>query len=422
MDDTSHVEIDLSAVDQNIVRLRELIGPGVRICPVLKSNAYGLGAVRVARRLALSGIDMCAVYTPAEANELLAAGIPGTMLVLMPVHQVGRNDPLYRGLITGRVHLTAHDAHHVAALAALADHFAVEIALHLEIDTGISRGGCNEADAPAVLRQIAVHPRLRLAGVFSHFSCADRLLARTHEQMARFEQLLTECANWIPDDCLIHVANTSATLRSTRFHKTMVRVGAAWAGYGPDRLQGEGTCLIDRKQLRPVVTWISRLVQVKRIPTGTGVGYGLTWTAPRPTTLGIIPVGYADGFPTMLARRDDRPDTPACVGVRAETRGRHRMAFAPIVGAVSMDLLTIDLTDIMDAFGETAVGVGTMIELIGADHDAPNHMPTLARAAGLLPYQILCGLAGTLPRRYVEPARAAVVTTVNRGSRPLIAG
>ncbi|MCA9295995.1 MAG: alanine racemase, partial [Phycisphaerales bacterium] len=384
MDDTSHVEIDLSAVDQNIVRLRELIGPGVGICPVLKSNAYGLGAVRVARRLALSGIDMFAVYTPVEAAELLAAGIPGTILVLMPVHQVGRNEPLYRALITGRVHLCAHDADHVAALGAIADHFAVEIALHLEIDTGISRGGCNEAEAPAVLRQIAEHPRLRLAGVCSHFSCADRHLTRTHEQMARFEQLLTECDTWIPDDCIIHVANTSATLRSTRFHQTMVRVGAAWAGYGPDRLQGEGPSLVDRKELRPVVTWMSRIVQVKRIPTGTGVGYGLTWTAQRPTTLGVVPVGYADGYPTALARRDDRLDTPACVGVRAETRGRHRMAFAPIVGAVSMDILTIDLTDILETFGESAVTIGTMIELIGPDHDAPNHMPSLARAAGLV--------------------------------------
>ncbi|MEM7229721.1 MAG: alanine racemase [Planctomycetota bacterium] len=409
MDDTSVVEIDLSAIDHNMGVLRQLVGPSTGICPVLKSNAYGLGAARIARRVTMDGSSMIAVYSPHEANELIAAGISGTFLILMPVQSVGRTDPLYRALITGRVHLSVQDAAHVEALATLADHHAVAIDLHLEIDTGISRCGCPEPDAPAVLQRIDQHPRLRLAGIYTHFSCATGNPERTHAQMSRFESILDECDAWIPDNCLIHTANTAATLRDRRFHRSMIRVGAAWAGYGSDGLiDRDGQRLVD---LRPCVTWSSSLVQVKSIPAGAGVGYGQTWTAPQSTVLGVIPVGYADGYPTAVARRDDQPDRPACVGVQLSNT---RIEYAPVIGAVSMDMMTIDLTGIVARHGSSAVRTGTTVRLIEPDVTAPSHLPTLASSAGLLPYQLLCGLDANLKRIYRESASTPVIEIMPR--------
>jgi len=420
MDDISRVDIDLSAVDHNIARLRELVGPSTRICPVVKSDAYGLGATRIARRLAGNGIEMFAVFTPAEATSLIAAGIPGTFLILMPVRQVGRVDHLYRALVTDRVHLSAQDTAHVDALASLADQHAVGISVHLEVDTGMVRCGCSELEAPSLLRRIDAHPRLRLAGVYSHFSSAATDAVETHAQMDRFEHLLDDCAMWIPGDCMIHVANSSGTLRSPRFHRSCVRVGGLWAGYGPDQIVTGEPSLIPQTELRPVVRWTSSIMQVRRVPAGTRVGYNQRWTTTRPTTLGVVPVGYADGYPTALARRDDARDLPACVRVLANGLHPDDTPFAPVVGAVSMDMMSIDLTDVIEFTGERSVSEGTAVELIGTDHEAPNHMPRLARAAGLLPYQVLCGLSTSVPRTYIEPTRPTIVTTMSR--RSLVAG
>ncbi len=399
MRDISVVEVNLSDLDHNMRVLRGIVGPKCGLCPIVKADAYGLGASRVAKRLAYDGADLLAVYTPDQAAELFRAAIGCRVLTLMPVREIARVDELYRGLIADRLQLTVHDMDHVGDLVAITERYGVTIAVHLEIDTGLSRGGCSLEDAPSILKRIASNRRLQLTGIFTHFASADSDVEFTNEQMANFDSFIAANSADIPKDCSIHVASSFAALRHKKYHKTMVRFGLAWAGYGLEWMNG-GEIISAAQQLRPIVTWKSRLVQVKKIDAGTPVGYGSGWTAKRPSVIGLIPVGYADGYPTGLGARDEKPKG-ASVGILA--RGENASPqFVPVVGAVNMDQITVDLTDVVASGGE--VTVGTAVELISPDGTSPNHLPTLARMAGTIPHEMLCRLNPRLKRVYLAPA------------------
>lgn len=408
MRDTSVIEIDLSAVAHNMRLLRRIVGPACAICPVVKADAYGLGAVRLAKCLLQAGADMLAVYTADQAAELFGAAVGGEVLVLMPLRDIARAGGLYRALVCGRLHLSVHDARHLEDLIRLSERYAVSIPVHVEVDTGMSRGGCNLREAPAVLEQIARHPRLRLAGLYTHFASAERDEAQTDRQDELFEQLLREQEAMIGCGCLIHAANTCATLRHARHHKSMVRVGLAWAGYGLEAIRG-GRIIAEAEQLQPSLTWSSRIVQLKRIEAGTAVGYGSTWTARRTSLIGLVPVGYADGYPLSLSGRDGAGG--GRVAVLLYTPQGCRRAYAPVVGAVNMDQITIDLTDVASSGTVWAgnLAVGTPVELISADRDAANHLVKLADAAGTIPYEILCRLSPKIRRIYHEAPAAVEV-------------
>ncbi len=183
----------------------------------------------------------------------------------------------------------------------------------------------------------------------------------------------------------------------------MVRVGLALFGYGPTEFADpeEFEFAEEAARLTPAVRWLSRIVQIKRIETGAPVGYGSTWRAPRPTRLGLVPVGYADGYPVALSNR-------AKVGVVTASASR---AFAPVVGRVSMDQLMIDLTDLP----EQEARIGSTVEVIGADPAAPNHLPTLAAQASMIAHELLLRLSARLPRQYLaveSPARAALTGAI----------
>lgn len=397
MRDTSVVQINLTAVEHNAMLLRRLIGPQSGLCPVLKADAYGLGAVRIARRLS-GQAAMFAVYTPEQATELVRAAIISPILVLMPVWDIDRTDELYRAFVSGRLHLTVHGVDHLERIIEIAEKFGAVAPVHLEIDTGMSRGGAAADEAGALLKRIAGQRRLRLAGVFTHFSSAETDLASTDAQLARFDALLREFNEFIPDDCLVHCANTYATLRSPRFHRRMVRIGLAWAGFGLESIEG-GEIVTEGEELRPAVTWSSRIVHVKSIVKGTTVGYNATWTAPRDSRIALIPVGYADGYPMFCGERNDDGATTvgAQVGVILETSRGVRRAFAPVVGAVNMDQITIDVTELPAG----AVGVGTEVELISPDALAPNHAPKLAAMAETIPHEMLTRLNPRVRRVYL---------------------
>ncbi|MHC4142650.1 MAG: alanine racemase [Planctomycetota bacterium] len=192
----------------------------------------------------------------------------------------------------------------------------------------------------------------------------------------------------------------------------MVRVGQAWAGLGADAITG-GEFRSDAARLRPIVTWRSHIVHVKTVERGTPVGYGSAWTAGRRSRIGLVPVGYADGYPTGAASFDDDPKPP-CVGVEvgpANAKGGS-WRFVPVVGKVNMDQITIDLTDVAPprARRRCPVGPGTEVELIGTDPSAPNHVSALAKAAGAIPHEILCTLNPRIRRIYHATERYEVET------------
>jgi alanine racemase len=407
MRDVSVIEVNLANLDHNMRVLRQIVGSECALCPIVKADAYGLGAARVAKRLSYDGADLLAVYTPDQAAELFRAAIGTRVLVLMPLRDVQRVDELYRGLISDRLQLTVHDLDHVNDLIAITERFGVTIAVHLEIDTGMSRGGCALADAPLVLRKIVSCRRLQLAGVFTHFASAERDPEFTAHQLKDFDRFILEHSGLIPKDCRIHVANSYATLRSKRFHKKMVRIGLAWAGYGIEWMDGDEV-VEAADQLRPVVSWKSRLVQIKSIAKGTPVGYGSRWSAKKNSIIGLIPVGYADGYPMGLGSRDAKHKT-ASVAVFAEGDSTPT-GFAPVIGAVNMDQITVDLTEIAARASKQGgrLTAGCAVELISADPSAPNHLATLAAMAGTIPHEMLCRLNPRLKRVYTAPIAGEV--------------
>ncbi|MFU8827991.1 MAG: alanine racemase [Phycisphaerales bacterium] len=426
MSGTSVIEIDLTALERNLALIRGVLscglddGPGAGsqpapqrgpgVCAVLKADGYGLGAVRLAKRLvapkSTRGVEMIAVYTPEEARELIEAAIPVPILVLMPVSGFDRHDPLYHALSKGQIHLTIHDRDNLDAIMKTAEHLGAVLPVHLKIDTGMSRGGATPREAGALLGRIAAHPRLRLAGVFTHFACADSNADITRDQAQSFLNVLRLNEARLPGDCVIHESNSYGVFRSAALHADMVRCGLGLLGYCAESMQSD-----DRfefrdaaRQLCPVLRWTSRVVQTKHIAPGTPVGYGSVWTAPRrsagDTRLAIVPVGYADGYPVALS--SDRggdgsldPERTARVGFEISTGIR---AFAPVVGRVSMDQIIVDITDLP----EQSIGVGAGVEIVGHNPGAPNHLPTLAKLAGTITHELLCRLSPRIERRYLH--------------------
>jgi alanine racemase len=246
---------------------------------------------------------------------------------------------------------------------------------------------------------------LVLAGIFTHFASAESDVKFADAQLASFDQLLNANAQLIPATCRVHMASTFATIRHQRFHKSMVRVGLAWAGYGIECMEGE-EWIAQADQLRPIVSWKSHIVQIKSIAKGTPVGYGSRWSAKRNSVIGLVPVGYADGYPMGLGARDGKPKA-ASVAVLGNS-GSEPIGYAPVVGAINMDQLTIDLTDVISKAARQRLNcaVGSQVELISADVDAPNHLPRIANLAGTIPHEMLCRLNSRLSRVYIAPAGA----------------
>lgn len=419
----SVIEIDLQRLDHNVRVLRRLAGPDVALCCVVKADGYGLGAPRIARRLQLaSNVDLLAVYTLDQAEELLRANVSAPILVLMPAREIPRTGLLYRAAVSGKLHCVVHDDAHLSDLIRIADGFGCILPIHVEVDTGMSRGGLNPGEAPALLRRIAQTRGVKLGGFFTHFACSDASDEATRGQLQAFHDLVARLGNLIPPTCRLHAANTHAALRDSQYHLDMIRVGLAWAGYGPDELQNV-VRLAAADDLLPIMTWKSAVVHTKWIESRTAVGYGRTWVARRRTRLGLVPVGYADGYPVGLSNkgvvRVFAGGAAATNGVVARAANGQmsaaatapsaggRVFEAPVVGRVSMDQITIDLTDVP----ESLAGVGAEVEIVGHDPALPNHLTTLAAHAKVLPYTILCGLSARIPRVYRHQADDATTTT-----------
>ena len=415
MAQTSRVEVDLTAVAANVRLVRSILatrqarvqGGGVverasqaGICAVLKADGYSLGAARIAKRLGIAGVEMLAVYTPEQARALVEAAISTPILLLMPIYEMDRNDPLYRSASRGQLHFTIHDRATFNALSAVTDKMGLTLSVQLEVDTGMTRGGALPDEASAVLALIDAHPRMHLTGVFNHFASADTDDDMTRAQADMFSRWLDDNRPRVPPGCVVHEANTYGLFRSSHYHRTMVRVGLALLGYAQEDFRDPETFELceDAARLVPSVRWVSQLVQIKSVPAGTAVGYQSTWRATRASRIGLVPVGYADGYPLACGN-------VAMVGVLLPSGIK---AFVPVVGRVSMDQITVDLTDLP----EDQVAIGSAVEVIGSDRTAPNHLPTVARRGGTIAHELLCRISPRLPRHYIAVEQAPARETL----------
>ena len=380
MTTTSSIRIDLDALEGNLEAIARLVGGGHpapdRICAVVKSDAYGLGAARIAGSMASMGIRNFAAYQPQEAIEVATAARGASVLVLMPVHQLDRAGAARHLLASGRLHYTAHTLEQVRDLEAEAAPLGIVLPVHLELDTGMGRGGCEEPDARRILDTVAGSRRLRLAGVMTHLPDALDDPDTARERGRRFRRFLEDAGDLVPDDAVRHVSATAA-LQDASLRFDMARIGLGWTGHLPRPASTDRSGL----RLRPAISWWSRLVQVRRIEAGRTIGYGCTERIERDTIAGLVPVGYADGLP------------PSRVGGhRVVVHGKHGPVAAPVLGRMNMDQCVVDLT----AVGP--VDADASVEVVSSDPDSMVSLPRVAARADVMPYELLCGLSPRIPR------------------------
>ena len=409
--DASWLEVDLIRLENNFQSLRRLVtppgedpdqsGPRKRtsanrpaVCCVVKKDAYGLGAATVAHRLVKAGCDMLAVYSAAEAELLVNKSVSGPILLLSPLRELNRTDALYRPAVAGNLHISIHDSGQLDTVNQIGRTFGIKMPIHLYLDTGMSRSGLNGEQFAQVVQNLDKTPHVRVAGVYTHMASADDNTDFAYEQLEQFENALEQQTGRLPVDCVRHVANSFATLRDRRFHQGMVRPGLALYGYGPELLT-PGPILEDAPVLEHTVRWVTRINHVQRYPRWSPVGYGSTHKLKRNSVVGVVPVGYGDGYPLALGNQ-------ASVRVFLDDHGAY--LDAPVLGRVNMDQLSIDLTDapIFAAESDIQSLLGATAHIISDDPAAPNSVPNLARLANSHPYEITCRLSKDLPRKYTH--------------------
>lgn len=398
--EASWLEIDLAAVERNAQALRDLARQDPAraaagrplFCAVIKKNAYGLGAGPIAHRLVKAGCDMLGVYSPAEAEDLVKHAVVCPILLLMPLRRLHRTDVLYRYAVADRLHLTIHDVQQVQQVNRIGQTFGIRLPVHLLLDTGMSRSGMNLGQLREVLENLHQTKHIRVAGIWSHLATADDNPTFAGEQLGYFLSCMEELADVMPPDVVRHIANTFGTLRDPAFHLDMVRPGLGLFGFGPDILSA-GPVISDAPTLAPIVRWVSKLVHVQQYPAGAPVGYGATHILDRDSVLGVVPVGYGDGYPLALSGK---------ATMRVQSVDDPGMLIdAPVVGRVNMDQVVIDLTDAVSQ-GDPDTWADALVEVISNDPAAPNALPRLAELAGVHCYEILCRLGAHLPRKYLR--------------------
>jgi alanine racemase len=366
----TRADIDLAALRHNLHVLREQVGPGVRVMAVVKANAYGHGAVAVSRTLAGAGIDMLGVALVEEGLALREAGVATPILVMGLAPEDGVADALAADLtLTVDGAATAEPVDRAAAAR------AAPAAVHLKVDTGMNRLGVRAEAAGQAAAEVAALPHVNLAGAYTHLACADEPDdAVTPRQLAALTEALEAVRAAGARPPLVHAANSAGLFARPGAHFGMVRSGLALYGVPPS----EAAKAAD---LVPVMALATRVATLKRVRAGEGVSYGHRWRAERDSVIGVLPVGYADGYPRALTNR-----------ARVRAAGR----LVPVVGAVCMDLVMVDLTDVPEA------APGLEVALLEADHASPLSAAALAEAAGTIPYEILAGIGPRVPRVYRE--------------------
>jgi alanine racemase len=362
--------VDLDAVTANVTALRDRV-PGAQIMAVVKQNAYGHGAVECAQAALAGGATWLGVAHVAEALRLRAAGITARIHCLLAVPGEEHEDA-----IRANVDLTAGSAEQVAYLAQAARRVGAPVRLQLEADTGMSRGGAPLATWPALLDAAAAAQAkdglAQVTGLWSHFACADEPgHPSIAAQVAAFRDALAiaDQQGVVPE--VRHLANTAAALTVPESWFDMVRIGGAL--YGLSTIVGGAP-----SWLRPVMTLSARLTMVKRVPPGTGVSYGLHFVTAEHTTLGLVPLGYADGIPRAARGK-------SLVGFR----GRR----FPIVGTVCMDQVIVD-------FGDEPAAPGDEVTLFGPGDNGEPTAQEWGETLGGISYEMATGLGPMVPRTF----------------------
>jgi len=362
-------EIDLRALTSNLGIVQGHIGPGRRMIAVVKANAYGHGAVKIARRLAELGVPYLAVAILEEALELRGAGIELPILLLNG-HWSGQEEEIVCHDLTPAV----EDPQKVEVLNQVAERMQKKVRYHLKINTGMTRLGVDWEQALSRIELCLQYRWACLQGIFTHLSSSDDISSpETLRQLERFSRVLEDLAGkgFIPE--WTHAANSAAVLRWPGSWYDTVRPGLILYGVNP--FDKEPTLL------QPLLSLKTRLMHLRSIRKGTPVGYGCAYTSSRDSVVAAIPIGYADGYNRLLSNQGS---VLVC--------GRR----VPIIGRISMDLTVIDVTDV------PMVQPGQEVVLIGRQGSEEISVSELAELCQTIPYEILTGIGQRVPRVFTN--------------------
>ncbi len=374
---TAWLEIDLDALVANLRLLGRLAGPGVPLRPVVKADAYGHGAVPIARALEGAGADGFCVAAIDEAMELRAGGVERPILVLYPVPASWAAEAAH-----SRIAVTASDPllldELLAAAAALPPGLPLDV--ELEVETGLGRGGFADAAVIDAARQIAAAPGCRLGGLWTHLQAIEDP-GGTGVQVGRFEAVVEAIVSAGIELPPRHAAASAALLVDGAAAYDGVRPGLAVYGLEPDELRAAGISIAISESLCPVMSLVCRPVRVAELPAGWGISYGPTFRTTRPSRIATLPLGYGDGWSRRLSNR-----------ASAIVRGRR----VPLVGNVAMDAVMADVTDMPGP----PITVADEFVLLGSDGGERITAAELALERTTNSWEVVAGMARRLPRVY----------------------
>jgi alanine racemase len=372
----SWVEISLQQIAANFQAIREVVGPGVEVMPVVKADAYRHGAIEVSARLISAGARWLAVSNVEEGVILRESGVTARVLIMADFLPAER-----QSLLDFNLTPVIHALEDIAEWDRLAAGKVVTAPYHLKIDSGMGRLG-TRAPAAEILAAIGAANHAKLEGLMTHLaSSANYATSQTEEQMKTFEAVCSHLAQAGIHPEFLHLASSTPVAYGRRdAWKRMVRPGHAIYGYISPVASGNAPPAV--LNVRPALTWKAAVLAVKDLPAGALVGYGGIYRAPQPMRIAVLAAGYADGIPHRLSNKG-----------RVIAKGH----FAPIIGAVSMDLTTIDVTNCPPLI------VGDSVTLLGSEGGISIDAQQMARVAGTISYSVLCGIHARVRRLYVDP-------------------
>jgi alanine racemase len=373
-------EIDIGALKRNVERTRKLVGDEVQILLTIKADAYGHGSPHVARASVAAGVDMLGVATLHEGIELRGSGIRVPILILSP-SLVNEIDEIVEWHLTP----TVSDLRFAQALSFSAARVSREVNVHVEIDTGMTRGGVNEEEACDFLRALARLRGVTVEGVYTHFPSTYGDDAEfTESQIETFQGIIETLKAEGIEFPMIHTANSAAITQHRGSHFNMVRPGGMIYGMFPAKdMNGVG--------LERVMSFKSRIVNVKQVARGKSISYGRTRRLERDSRVAAVAAGYGHGLIRSLSNNGD-----------LLVRGKR----APIIGRVTMDVTLIDVTDIPQ------VSVGDEVVIFGRQGDSEITVYEVAERCNTISYEITCGIGKRVPRVYVQDGRVTGIVTL----------
>lgn len=384
-------EVSASALTHNLRAIRAFVNPPEekrkaprKVLAIVKGNAYGHGGPQVARILEKAGSDWFGVTCTNEGIDVRKAGVRKPILVLTSFWP-GEEANLLKYELTPVV----HRCEQLAALQrAVAKRGRKPVSFHLKIDTGMNRLGIATSDVECFAGQLAKCKHLELGGVMTHFASSEAFAPaaqgqQTREQEERFFAALERLRKLGIDTGIVHMANSAAIAARPESWGDMVRPGVILYGYHPGYDPAEQRAEAERRlPLQPVMSLRTRIIGLRRVPAGSGVGYGAKFIPQRPSLIAVLAAGYGDGIHRSLS------NSKGCVLVRGK--------LAPIIGIVSMDVTMIDVTDV------NGVEVGEVVTVYGRDGEHVHPASAVARSIGTVTSDLLCAVTSRVPRVYLQ--------------------